>query len=292
MKYRRRAGDDGLVLEVDRGRHWEIADPAATPTWLQAGAPETAIDGRALPFQPRSFRDCALFERHWIQSSRGYTRRFLPAVHGLSRVYEALLQRPFPAFKPRPIAYRQPVYYFGNHLSFVPSGTPVRAPAYSQALDYELELGLILAQPLLNATPETALDAIGGFVVVNDWSARDRQREEMLTGLGPQKCKHFLSSMSDTLVTAEDILPQIDRLETTIEINGALIARSSTRDMLFSLGEVLAHLSKDEPLFPGELIATGTVPNGCAMENGRWVQPGDRLRLVIEHVGEIVHELA
>ncbi|MBH1987769.1 MAG: fumarylacetoacetate hydrolase family protein [Burkholderiales bacterium] len=273
---------------VEEARGWRLATPAecATRAWLPEPMP-----GVALPFQPRSFRDCSLYERHWVQASRGYVRRFMPMAGLFTCAYERLLRRPFPAFQPHPLAVQQPVYYFGNHLSFVPSGTPMRAPRFTQALDYELELGAVLAKPLHNATPEQALDAIGGFVVVNDWSARDVQRREMGTGLGPQKSKHFCNSMSDEVVDAADVWPHIEQLQARVEVNGVTVARTSTAGMLHDWGRTLSHLSMDEPLWPGELIATGTLPHGCAMENGRWLRPGDTLHLVIEGVGEIRHRL-
>ena len=277
-----------LRWHVEAAGHWREATPqeAATRSWL----PEPH-GGDTLAFQPRSFRDCSLYEQHWIQSSRGYARRFLPAASLVTNLYERVLRRPFPAFKPHPLAYRQPVYYFGNHLSFVPSGTPMRAPSFTRALDYELELGAVLCKPLRNASPQEALAAIGGFVVVNDWSARDTQRAEMATGLGPQKCKHFCSSMSDEIVDAQDVLPHIERLQARVEINGQVVANTSTANMLHDWAKTLSFLSTDEPLWPGELIATGTLPFGTSMENGRWLVPGDHLRLVIDGVGEINHEL-
>ena len=168
---------------------------------------------------------------------------------------------------------------------------PCVPPRFTRALDYELELGAVLRKPLHNASPLEALDAIGGFVVVNDWSARDIQRQEMATGLGPQKCKHFASSMSDEIVDASDVLARIEQLTAQVDINGQTVASTSTAHMLHRWGQTLSHLSMDEPLWPGELIATGTLPFGCAMENGHWLQPGDTLRLVIDGVGEITHEL-
>jgi 2-keto-4-pentenoate hydratase/2-oxohepta-3-ene-1,7-dioic acid hydratase in catechol pathway len=301
MKVRRREevapGRPGL--EVQQGDRWlPLSDmPQVTQAALAWLLPLVPIEALAepgkftLPLGPRSFRDCMLYERHWVQSSRGYARRFMPAAYPFTRLYEALSGRPFPAFKPHALSRRQPIYYFGNHLTFVPSGTPVRAPDYCQVLDYELELGLVLSKPLFNATPEDALQAIGGFVVVNDWSARDVQRPEMQSGMGPQKSKHFFSSMSETLVTADEVLSGIEALSAQVEINGQTVARTSTQGMLHSLGAVLAHLSRGEHLYPGELIATGTLPYGCAMENGHWVKPGDVLRLVIEGVGEVVHTI-
>ena len=290
MRWRRMQSPqaDEVTWHVEEPDQWRMAtaDEAATRHWL----PEP-MGGPTLPFQPRSFRDCSLYEQHWIQSSRGYAKRFLPAASIVTSLYERVLRRPFPAFKPHPLAYRQPVYYFGNHMSFVPSGTPIRAPRFTQALDYELELGAVLCKPLFNATPQEALDAIGGFVVVNDWSARDIQRSEMATGLGPQKSKHFCSSMSAEIVDAQDVLPRIERLQAHVEINGETVATTSTANMLHDWAKTLSFLSTDEPLWPGELIATGTLPFGTSMENGRWLKPGDVLRLVIEGVGEIKHEM-
>lgn len=277
-----------VVWHVEEADHWRVAtaDEVASRSWLPA-----PMGGRTLPFQPLSFRDCSLYEQHWIQSSRGYAKRFLPAASLATSLYERVLRRPFPAFKPHPLAYRQPVYYFGNHMSFVPSGTPIRPPRFTKALDYELELGAVLSKPLHNATPQEAVAAIGGFVVVNDWSARDIQRREMATGLGPQKSKHFCSSMSDEIVDAKDVLPRIERLQAHVEVNGEIVAKTSTANMLHDWAETLSFLSMDEPLWPGELIATGTLPFGTSMETGRWLKPGDTLRLVIEGVGEIWHEL-
>ena len=299
MKLRRRIDTQGdtprSIPQIERAGAWvDLEDPGSEESselgWLRPLSPDPMDPAVAtLPVAPRSFRDCALFDRHWVQSSRGYARRFLPLGYRLARLYEALSGGTFPAFRPHALSRSQPLYYFGNHLTFVASGTPVKAPAYTQALDYELELGFVLSKPLLDATPEEALAAIGGFVVIDDWSARDVQRAEMRTGLGPQKCKHFMSSMSETLVTADEILPRVNELPALVELNGQVVARTSTAEMRPGLGEVLAHLSKGERLYPGELIGSGTLPDGCAMENGHWPKSGDVLRLVIEPVGEIVH---
>jgi 2-keto-4-pentenoate hydratase/2-oxohepta-3-ene-1,7-dioic acid hydratase in catechol pathway len=179
----------------------------------------------------------------------------------------------------------------GNHLTFVPSATDVQAPSYSTALDYELELGFVLSRPLFNASPQEAVKAIGGFVVLNDLSARDVQRAEMESGFGPQKAKHFVSSMSDTVVTADAVLPRVEELVASVRINGREVAKPSTRGMQYSLGEVLAHASKSEALYPGELFGTGTLPGGSGMENGCWLKSGDELHLSIEGVGDIHHRI-
>lgn len=242
-----------------------------------------------LPFEPASFRDFMLFEEHVIGATRGYVKRFMPGAYRIARAYEAVTGRTFPRFKPTTLWYRQPIYYMGNHLNFVPSGTPIATPSYTHALDYELELGFVLDKPLRNATPADATAAIGAFVVVCDFSARDVQKAEMDSGFGPQKSKHFLSSMSPVAVPAAHILPRIDALTGTVEIDGKAAARCYTRGMRYSLGEVLAHASRDEQLHPGELFATGTLPGGSGMENGCWLSSGSRLRLTIDGVGTVEH---
>lgn len=290
MKIRRQQRPGGSIVEIEKDGAWAgLSDSEARDLgWLLALPPPA--DG-VLPFQPRSFRDVLLYENHWIQSSRGYVRRFMPQAFRVTALYEKLTGAVFPAFRPPKLLARQPIYYFGNHLTIVASGAPVKIPSYSQALDYELELGWVLAKPLLNATPEQALDAIGGFVVVNDFSARDVQRVEMQSGFGPQKSKHFLSSMSATMVTPEHVLPRIDALTARVEINGKLVTTMSSAGMRYSIGAVLAHLSRDEQLHPGELIASGTLPGGSGLEAGRLLEGGDELRLVIDEVGEIVHRI-
>jgi len=113
----------------------------------------------------------------------------------------------------------------------------------------------------------------------------------MATGLGPQKSKHFCSSMSAECVDAADVLGRIESLAAVVEVNGRVVARTSTAGMLHRWGQTLSALSRDETLLPGELIASGTLPDGSAMENGHWPQPGDRLRLHIEGVGQIEHQV-
>jgi len=290
VKIRREQRPGGSVVQIERDGAWtELSDSeAAQLGWLLALPPPAH---GTLPFQPRSFRDVLLYEDHWVQSSRGYVRRFMPAAFRVTALYEKLTGAVFPAFRPPKLLARQPIYYFGNHLTMVASGTPVKIPSYSRALDYELELGWVLARPLFNATPDEALAAVGGFVVVNDFSARDVQRAEMQSGFGPQKSKHFLSSMSVTMAGPENILPRIDALPARVEINGKHVSSLTSAGMRYSVGEVLAHLSRDERLHPGELIASGTLPGGSGLEAGRLLQSGDELRLVIEEVGEIVHRI-
>jgi 2-keto-4-pentenoate hydratase/2-oxohepta-3-ene-1,7-dioic acid hydratase in catechol pathway len=297
MKLRRAysAGSTLPVMQILENQRWEDLSHPPEPfgaAWNDSPALDAGTGHAVLPFHPRSFRDFMLYERHCIDASRGYARRFMPAAHRFTSLVEAVTRRPFPAFKPSPLWYRQPIYYFGNHLSFVPSGTTVSSPSYSRALDYELELGVVLGKPLFNATPDEALEAIAAFVVLNDFSARDVQRAEMASGFGPQKSKHFLSSMSDVVVTADELLDDVNALKASVCINGREVCATSTAGMHHSIGEALAHACVDELLHPGELFGTGTLPGGCGMENGHWLKPGDLLQLRIDRIGEIQHRIA
>jgi len=298
MKFRRirSAHTPRIEFQVLRDNEWVAEQAPSSPfgeQWELDAAMATAGPNVSalLPFRPLSFRDFMLYEKHVVDAGRGYTKRFLPKAYPIARLYEKLLGRPFPAFKPSALWYREPIYYMSNHLTFVPSGTPVSAPSYTHAFDYELEIGFVLKKPLFNATENEALDAIGAFVVLNDFSARDVQRAEMQSGFGPQKAKHFLSSMSAVAVSADELLPRINELTATVHINGQLISSPTSAGMRYSLGDMLARASRDEHLFAGELFGTGTLPGGTGLENGHWLKPGDRLQLAIAGIGEIEHQI-
>ncbi|MEV6712760.1 fumarylacetoacetate hydrolase family protein [Lentzea sp. NPDC051208] len=304
MQIRRRlAAEESIVLETREqpGDEWEISDAttvfghrsAFTPSWeVERALALGVVEGDfVLPFQPLSFRDFMLYEQHNIGAARGYVSRYRRGVAKLARVYETVTRLVFPAFRPKPLWYRQPIYYMSNATTIVPSRTPVRTPDYTKALDYELELAFVLGSPLLNASPAEAERAIAAFVVLCDFSARDVQIPEMDSGFGPQKAKHFLTSLSSTAVSASEILPHWTDLRSEVTINGKSVAKPDASGPRWSLGEMLAHASASEQLLPGELFATGTFVGGSGMEIGRWLKPGDFLRLDIDGVGTIEHRI-
>jgi len=245
-----------------------------------------------IPFAPRSFRDFMLFEAHAIGAARGFVNAFMPGAARIVTAYEALTGRVFPKLKPNALWYRQPIYYMGNHLTFATDGDEVAIPSYTRALDYELELAFVLAHPLYDAPPEQCEKAIGGFVVLNDFSARNVQAAEMASGLGPQKAKHFATAISNVVVTADEILPRWRALKGAVRLNGELIAEPSTAGAKWSLAEVLAHACRGERLQPGELFATGTLPGGSGIETGHLLQSGDVIEIGIEGIGTLSNRIA
>jgi len=280
------SGDTIALLSAPDDIRRRLAEAAERLSPEPAGT-RTAM----LPFEPRSFRDFMLYERHAIDAARGFVRRFLPGAARVVTAYEAVFGAPFPRLKPHPLWYRQPIYYMGNHLAFAGDGEAVGIPTYSKALDYELELGFVLAQGLHNATPEAAEAAIGGFVVINDFSARDVQLDEMRSGFGPQKSKHFRNAISGVVVSADEILPRWRDLDGSVRINGQLAVETATAGPRWTLGEVLAHASQSERLYAGELFATGTLPGGSGIETGRLLAPGDTIELKIEGVGTLTNRI-
>lgn len=278
--------DDTIaLLALAPEQQFQIADTARDV------APTTGPARIALPFAPRSFRDFMLYETHTIDAARGFVRRFMPGAARIVGAFESVTHRTFPSLKPHALWYRQPIYYFGNHLTFAADGGDIAVPSFTRALDYELELGFVLARPLRDATPEAAEKAIGGFVVLNDFSARDVQLQEMRSGFGPQKAKHFASAMSGVVVSADEILPRWRHLTGRVTINGQVAAECATAGARFSLGEVLAHASRGEQLFPGELFGTGTLPGGSGIETGRLLERGDVITLTIDGVGTLTNKI-
>jgi 2-keto-4-pentenoate hydratase/2-oxohepta-3-ene-1,7-dioic acid hydratase in catechol pathway len=240
-----------------------------------------------LPFEPKSFRDFMLSEAHAINAGRGMVKRFVPKAYRTLRLYEAITRRTFPPIRPKPLWYKKPIYYLGDHLNFVTQGAEIVWPDYTRALDYEIELGFVITKPLMNASREEALGAIGGFVIVNDISARDVQLAEMSSGFGPQKSKHFINVMSAQIVTADEILPEINNLKAEVRINGKTVCTTGSDFRHHSIADALMHVSKGAQLHPGELFATGTLPGGCALENDNWLRVGDRIELTIDRIGTL-----
>jgi len=242
-----------------------------------------------LPFQPLSYRDFMLFEEHYINAKRGFITKYLPHLLPLINIYERVANKTFPKLKPEKRWYEYPIYYLGNHLTFVKDKSEISIPAYTEELDYELELGAVLCRSIKNATVEEAQQAIGGFVVFNDFSARDVQADEMKCGFGPMKAKNFANSISNAVVSADEILPVIDKLKVKVIINDELIVSADTSNMYYSLAEAIAYASWEEQLYPGEFVATGTIPGCTGIENGQMLKSGDHIRLEISQIGSLVN---
>jgi fumarylacetoacetate (FAA) hydrolase len=194
--------------------------------------------------------------------------------------------------------YRLPIFYFSNVSEIRGADDPVWSPAASNELDYELEVAALVDTPARDLAPERAEEAIGGYTIFNDWSARDLQREETTVRLGPAKGKDFASSIGPWLVTPDELAGARPAgstgpdLAMTAEVNGVETSRGRWCDAQFSFGEMLARASADVRLRPGDLIGSGTVGSGCLLEVrdatlGRYLEPGDVVTLRVERLGAL-----
>ena len=171
--------------------------------------------------------------------------------------------------------YEQPVFYFSNPVAVYGPGDAIPYPADTQELDYELEVAAIVG----------ADGRIGGFTIMNDWSARDLQRAEMRVGLGPAKGKDFATSLGPVVVTADELGDL--RVDMVARVNGEERSRGNLGDMYHSWDAIVAHAARNTRLLPGDVLGSGTVGTGCILEHGdgRWLQPGDAVELEVEGIG-------
>jgi acylpyruvate hydrolase len=161
-------------------------------------------------------------------------------------------------------------------------------PAVSERVDWEVELGVVIGRPIYRATPEEAAAAIAGYTVVNDVSMRDWQRRTLQWLAG--KMFERSTPAGPYLVTPDEVDDAAD-LEVRCEVDGAVMQRSRTSDLLFSPADIAAYASQAITLRPGDLIATGT-PGGVgdARKPPVYLRPGNVLRTWIEGVGECVNQ--
>ncbi len=263
----------GTILEFAESQHPEKACFPLEQVRLTAPVP-----------RPVSLRDCLAFEKHLNQSTQTVLSWRFPPLAKANALATKLLGKPL--IGPPKIWRRFPVYYTGNPLCVVGPEAEIRWPCYTEKLDYELELGIIIGKGGKNISKKNAASHIGGFVIFNDFSARDIQMEEMGGRLGPAKGKNFDTSYSigPWLVTPDEISDPYD-LTMIARVNGEEWSRGSSGEMYHKFEDMIAHISKDETLYPGELIGSGTVGGGCGLELDRWLSPGDVVELEIQGLG-------
>ena len=180
----------------------------------------------------------------------------------------------------------QPIYYKANRFSFIGHETDVVWPAYSQWMDYELELACVIGKTGKDIAKEKAMEHIFGFTIFNDFSARDAQIAEMAAQLGPAKGKDFDTgnALGPWIVTLDEI-GDPHALAMDARVNGERWGGGNSGQMHHKWPAVLAHISASETLYAGEVIGSGTVGTGCGLEIGRQLQHGDVVELEIEKIG-------
>ena len=250
-----------------------------------------ALDVLWLPPVPRpeSIREFMNFEQHVINCSRKFGMK--PWRARLDTWIERRFGREHTlAFKSNQPWYERPVYYKGNRFSVIGHGMDAVMPSYTKLFDYELEFGIFLSRGGRDITRDKAHEHIGGYVVFNDFSARDIQGREMGGRLGPAKGKDFDTgnAIGPVLVTPDEV-PDPYALTMTARINGQEVSRGNSGDMRFRFEDVIAYVSQSETLYPGEFFGSGTCSGaqgvGCGLEHGRFLKAGDVIELEVERLG-------
>jgi 2-keto-4-pentenoate hydratase/2-oxohepta-3-ene-1,7-dioic acid hydratase in catechol pathway len=211
------------------------------------------------PLDPPLMRDCLAFEQHLRNS-------FLKILPEIPRQY-----------------YEMPLYYKGNPLTLVGHNETIPWPSYTRLMDYELELGFVIGRTGKDLKPEQVSSYLLGVTILNDFSARDIQMEEMQGLLGPAKGKDFATALGPWITTVDEV--DVHNLTMVARVNGEEWSRGSSSTIMWQVDEIIAYISKDEGVQVGELIGSGTVGFGCGLEHGKLLKPGDVVELEIEGIG-------
>lgn len=256
-------------------------DPVARETLADAAA---ATDGLTLqqvqllpPVYPTAMRDFLSFEEHVDGMERGMGNPGAP-----TEWYDA------PTF-----------LFMAPHAVTGPFDDIALAPG-TERFDFELELAVVICRDVHNASPEEARSAVGGYLVMNDWSARDLQSREMRLKMGPSKGKDFATTIGPWIVTPDEIDDARDAdgfldLAMSVSINGVPFGRDRSGHMGWSFEQLISYASRASWVKAGEVLASGTCAGGSLAEswgrNGTLSPPplrdGDVVEMTIERLGTL-----
>lgn len=254
-------GDAAVVALARAGQEPDAAGPETDMAAVRLLAPVR---------QPPSIRDFSAFEQHvaTVRAARGE-------------------QVP-------PDWYALPVFYFSNPHSVHGPDDEVARPDTTR-LDYELEVAAVIGREGRDLDHAQALDAIAGYTVFNDLSARDVQAREMRVGLGPAKGKDFASVLGPVLVTPDELAGTRERPRAAMvaRVNGGEWSRGELADLHHTFADMIVQASRDAWVRPGDVVASGTVGTGCILELAAvhggerypWLTPGDVVELEVEGIG-------
>jgi len=257
----------------------DILDLLRDPAAAQVTAETVSLESARLlaPLDPPSVRDFLTFEQH---------------VEGVVRLHQ-------PPRDIHPRWYEAPTFYFSNPHSVIGAHDDVPVPPGCDVLDYELEVAAVIGRDGRDLTSASARDHIVAYTILNDWSARDLQFEEMQVGLGPAKGKDSAITLGPWLVTVDELEPyrRDDRLHLELEVlvNNERIGGDSLGNMAWSFEDLAAYASRGAWVRTGDVLGSGTCGGGCLAElwgrSGRREPPpltvGDVVTMNVEGIGTI-----
>lgn len=261
---------------------WAFADAL----WAINGTDEE-VDGEAVPADqwellppvpgPASLRDCVGFFDH-IRNTRRSRGELAPLL---------------------PVWHERPGFYFANPHSLRSATDDIAVPAGSQAFDFELEIAVVIGKGGRDLTSAQASEAIAGYVLFCDWSARDIQAEERTMQIGLGKGKDAAISLGPWILSANEAasIRRTDGLDIPVSahVNGELVTNPDARyiGMDWTFEEIVAYSSVGVDLVAGDVIAAGTVPTGCLLESSAnegfrgWLAGGDEVLISAGPLGQI-----
>jgi len=177
----------------------------------------------------------------------------------------------------------EPAYYKGNHRSVVGPDEEVPWPEFTRELDYEVGVGCVIGKAGRDLSTEQAAAVVFGYTLINDWCARDARRVEAAGGLGPAKSSDFATSLGPCIVTPDELdasdVPLLARVE------GEVWSAGNLRDARWTFPELIAYVSRDEEVLPGDVYGSGTFTGGCGHDLGRRLEPGQTIGIEAESIG-------
>lgn len=184
-----------------------------------------------------------------------------------------------------------PIYYKCNRFGVGGTGQDIEWPDYATMMDYEMEFAAVIGKKGKNIPREEARDYIFGYTIFNDMSARDYQLLEMKGGIGPAKGKDFDNGtiLGPCIVTADEI--DQDNVAMTVRINGEQVSQGNSSTMYHKFEDCITYISRCETVYPGEIIASGTVGMGCGMERGSMLKENDVIELEVEGIGVLKNRI-
>ncbi len=260
--------EEALPWVLGRERH--LVDRAAR--WRGPRYRESEFEFLPPIVRPAAFRDFDAFEKH-VKTLRSKLGLEMPQVW-----------------------YEAPIFHFANRLALVGQHGRIWAPLGSSELDFGLALGVVIGRSGRDIRKEKAWEHVAGFTIINDLSARDLERKALSAGLGSSKGKDFATAVGPWLVLRSEFETQIQGealvLRMSASVNGRVLCRGNTNTLYHSIPSLVTQASRDAELFPGDLLCTGSVGDGCLWEltdngHGRWLSPGDQVELEIECIGKL-----
>lgn len=214
-----------------------------------------------IPLRPRRIKDYLVYEEH---KKKSMARKGLEMPE---------------------LWYRMPTYTNRNICGLADPGEDIAWPSYSQKLDFEFELAVVIGRSGRDIRAENALDHVAGITIYNDFSARDVQADEGRVGAGAGKSKDFDQGnvLGPCIVTLDEIDPA--DVNMVLRVDGEEWARGHTSGMKFSWGQIIENASRGETIFPGDVFASGTMNRGCCLELERWIKPGAQVEMDAAGIG-------